>query len=231
MRDVGLTRGPGILMALLAATLLLSYATSAEAEELPEGSCEDLLVQVDKEYSLPPLYVPPDMVFISDYGVPALDWGAMLRVESAEHLSELVNAADSEGSELIVASSYRSFYDQSLAHAFYTSLYGSEADRVSAVPGHSEHQLGTAVDFTNAEAGYQINQGFGDTEAARWLRENASEYGFVLSYPIGEEEKTGYIWEPWHYRYVGVDNARRVKEAGADARDLLLEEGVRPDCS
>ena len=120
MRDVGLTRGPGILMALLAATLLLSYATSAEAEELPEGSCEDLLVQVDKEYSLPPLYAPPDMVFISDYGVPALGWGAMLRVESAEHLSELVNAADSEGSELIVASSYRSFYDQSLAHAFYT---------------------------------------------------------------------------------------------------------------
>lgn len=228
---MGLVKGSGILVASLAATLILSYPAPAEAEESPEGSCENLLVQVDKEYSLSSLYAPPDMVYVSEYGIPSLKWGAMLRAESAEHLAELIAAADSEGKELIVASSYRSFYDQSLVHGFYADIYGAEADRVSALPGHSEHQLGTTVDFTNAEVGYQINQSFGDTEAARWLRENASEYGFVLSYPMGEEEKTGYLWEPWHYRYIGVENARKVKEAGTYARNLLLEQGVRPDCS
>ena len=159
MRDVGFVRVPVILAALLAAILLLSCAVSAEAEELPEGGCENLLVQVDKEYSLSPLYAPPDMVYISDYGVPSLNWGAMLRAEPADHLAELVATAGHEGNELIVASSYRSFYDQSLTHGFYTNLYGAEADRVSALPGHSEHQLGTTVDFTNAEAGYQIKPG------------------------------------------------------------------------
>lgn len=231
MRDAGLIKGSGIIVASLAVALLLSYSTPVEAEESPEGGCENLLVQVDKEYSLSPLYTPPDMVYVSDYGVPSLKWGATLRVEAAEHLAELIAAAGHEGNELMVASSYRSFYDQSLAHGFYTDIYGAEADRVSALPGHSEHQLGTTVDFTNAEAGYQINQSFGDTEAARWLRENASEYGFVLSYPMGEEEKTGYLWEPWHYRYVGAENSRRAKKEGTDAWDLLLEEGVRPDCS
>ncbi len=231
MKYMGFFKGPGILVALLVATITLSYPASAEAEESPEGSCENLLVQVDKEYSLSPLYVPPDMAFVSDYGVPSLGWDAMLRAEPAEHLAELVSVANSEGYELVLASSYRSFYDQSLAHGFYTDLYGAEADRMSALPGHSEHQLGNTVDFTNAEAGYQINQSFDDTEAARWLQENASEYGFALSYPMGEEEKTGYLWEPWHYRYIGVENARKVKEAGTDVRDLLLEQGVRPDCS
>lgn len=231
MKDANLVRSSGILLTLLAAALLLSYSTSAGAEELPEGSCEDPLVLVDKEHSVSPLYIPPDLVFLADYGVFSLSWGGMLREDAAEHLAGLIAAADAEGKELVVASAYRSFYDQSLAHAFYASLYGPEADRVSATPGHSEHQLGTTVDFTNAAVGYQIEQDFGDTEAAWWLRENAAEYGFVLSYPEGEEEKTGYMWEPWHYRYVGVEAARSMLEHGLDARDLLLEKGVRPGCA
>ena len=218
------------MLASFATVLLLFLPAAADAKELPEGSCEDLLTIVDKEYSLSPLYAPPDMVYLADYGVPSLTWGTMLREEPAKQLSELIAAADTEGNELVVASSYRSFYDQSLAHDSYASLYGTEADRVSAKPGHSEHQLGTAVDLTNAEAGYQLNQGFGATEAARWLKTNASEYGFTISYPPGEEEKTGYMWEPWHYRYVGTENAHNAKEAGLDSRDLLLKEGVRPGC-
>ena len=210
--------------------LFLSYPVSAGAEVLTEGSCEDPLVLVDKEHSLSPVYVPPDMVSLADYGVFPLHGYGMLREEAAEHLAGLITAAGSEESELVVASAYRSFYDQSLAHAFYASLYGSEASRVSAEPGHSEHQLGTTVDFTNAAVGYQIGQDFGDTEAARWLRENASDYGFVLSYPEGKEAETGYLWEPWHYRYVGVEKARSIQKDGLDARDLLLEEGVRPGC-
>lgn len=230
MRNAGLSTSLAVLLASLFVALLLALPAPADAKGLPEGSCEDLLTVVDKEYSLSPLYAPPDMVHLAEYGVPSLTWGAMLREEPAKQLSALIAAADTEGKELVVASSYRSFYDQSLAHDSYASLYGTEADRVSAKPGHSEHQLGTAVDFTNAEAGYQLNQGFGDTEAARWLQDNAAEYGFTISYPPGEEEKTGYMWEPWHYRYVGTENTHKVKEAGADVRDLLLKEGVRPGC-
>lgn len=218
------------LISIAATTLLLSFPTSVSAEELPEGSCEDPLVLVDKEYSLGPSYTPPDLVFLADYGVPVLDWNGMLREAAAEHISGLVSAAGSEGLELAVASSHRSYHDQFLAHFFYQSLYGAEADRISAMPGHSEHQLGTTVDFTNAEVGYGIQQGFGYTEAAGWLRENAAEYGFVLSYPEEKEKKTGYLWEPWHYRYIGVEKALTMKEKELDAKDFLLEEGVRPGC-
>lgn len=219
-------------LAVAVALALILLQTGADAEEkLPVGSCENPLVLVDKEYFLSPLYTPPDLVFLGDYGVPVLGWNGMLREEAAEHLAELVSAADSEGMELAVASAHRSFYEQSLAYSFYTGLYGSEAGRVSAMPGHSEHQLGTTVDFTNAAVGYGILQDFGYTEASAWLQENAAEYGFVLSYPEGEEEKTGYVWEPWHYRYVGVEAARNIREKDVDARDFLLEEGVKPGCA
>lgn len=227
-------RSPWVLWLAASVTvaLILVFQPGAGAEErLPDSSCEELLVLVDKEHSLSSWYIPPDLVFLGDYGVPFIGWNGMLREEAAEHLEDLVAAAGSEGKELVVASAYRSFYDQSLTYAFYTSLYGPEAGRVSATPGHSEHQLGTTVDFTNAAAGYQIQQTFGDTEAARWLRENAAEYGFVLSYPKGEEEKTGYVWEPWHYRYVGVEKARAIRETGINAKDLLIDEGVKPGCA
>ncbi len=223
-----LAASPGLLTAMM---FFLFLPASVGAEELPEGDCEDLLVLVDKGHSLGPTYTPPDLVFLADYGVPVLDWDGMLREEAAEHVAELISAAGSEGLELAIASAHRSYYDQFLAHSFYQSLYGAEADRVSAEPGHSEHQLGTTVDFTNAEVGYGILQDFGNTDAAGWLRKNAAEYGFVLSYPEGEEEKTEYLWEPWHYRYVGVEKALTMQERGLDARDFLLEEGVRPGCS
>lgn len=91
-------------------------------------------------------------------------WDMLLREEAAKQLSLLVAAAWSEGHELTVASAYRSFYDQVFAYSYYSAAYGGEADRISAPPGHSEHQLGTTVDFTNAEVGYEILQDFGGDE-------------------------------------------------------------------
>lgn len=223
---------PSLLAVPVAMFLVLFVYSAAEAgeEELPLGSCEAPLVLVDKEHYLSPLYAPPDLVDLGPYGVPYGGWYASLREEAAGQLSLLVAAAWSEGQELIVASAYRSFYDQTLAYSYYTAAYGAEADRVSAPPGHSEHQLGTAVDFTNAEAGYEISQVFGETSASYWLREHAAEYGFVMSYPKDKEDETGYIWEPWHYRYVGVENARDIQESQAPPVAFMLEEGVRPDC-
>ncbi|MDQ4106892.1 MAG: M15 family metallopeptidase, partial [Actinomycetota bacterium] len=157
-------------------------------------------------------------------------WDVLLREEAAEQLSLLVAAAWSEGHELTVASAYRSFYDQVCAHSYYSADYATEADRVSAPPGHSEHRLGTTVDFTNAEVGYEILHDFGETDASRWLREHAAEYGFVMYYLKGGEEETGYIWEPWHYRYVGVEHARDIEESEGPPSAFMRGNGVKPGC-
>ena len=104
-------------------------------------------------------------------------------------MRSLSEAAAADGEELVVASAFRSYIDQQTTYERLESIYGSGADAMSATPGHSQHQLGTAVDFTNAVAAYQVWQGFGDTSAAWWLYEHATGFGFVLAYPPGRTER------------------------------------------
>jgi D-alanyl-D-alanine carboxypeptidase len=197
----------------------------------PEETCGDLRVLVDRSHSLPPTYVPEDLVPLRDYGVPTLGSDVLwLRREAAEHLGRLVAAAAMDGEELVVASAYRSYEEQQISHERLASVYGASANETIATPGHSQHQLGTAVDFTNAAVGYQVWIPFGETTAYLWLEHHAWEYGFVLSYPKGKEEETGYQWEPWHYRYVGVENARRLQQSGLSLQAFLEREDIVPNC-
>jgi D-alanyl-D-alanine carboxypeptidase len=206
-------------------------AAQASPLPAPEESCDDLRVLVDRSHTLPPDYAPDDLATLSDYRVPTLGNGEMLlRREAAGHLRRLVKAAAADGEELVVASAYRSYADQQTSFARLTSIYGTEAGEVSARPGHSHHQLGTAVDFTNAAASYEIWRYFGDTSAYWWLTDHAKEYGFVLAYPRGKVAKTGYQWEPWHYRYVGTKNAERLEASGLSLQEFLAREGVLPRC-
>jgi D-alanyl-D-alanine carboxypeptidase len=193
------------------------------------ATCDDLGVLVHPSHSLPSDYVPPDLVRLQDYGVPTLG-SEVLRRGAAEHLGGLVEDATADGEELVVASAYRSYHEQRLSHQRLTSVFGTGADRTSATPGHSQHQLGTTVDFTNAAAGYQLWVPFARTSAHRWLEQHAWEYGFVLAYPLGKEEETGYKWEPWHYRYVGVENARRIEESDLSLQEFLERSGTTPHC-
>ena len=101
---------------------------------------------------------------------------------------------------------------------------------MSASAGHSQHQLGSAVDFTNAGAGYQLGMPFARTSAYWWLEHHGWEYGFVEAYPRGEEEHSGYQWEPWHYRYVGVEDARRIEDSGRSLQESLESAGTTPRC-
>jgi len=111
-------------------------------------------------------------------------------------------AAAAEGITLTVGSTYRSAAYQAEVYAREVATYGQEAaDRESAQPGKSQHQLGLAVDFA------PIDDAFAGTPASKWLLENAGRFGWSLSYPDGYEEITGYRWESWHYRYVGRDLA------------------------
>lgn len=197
----------------------------------PAESCDDLRVLVDHDHPLPYGYVPQDLVSLDTAGVPVLNGGMLLRSEAAGQLQLLMAAAAADGEDLIIASSYRSYADQQASHDKWANFYGDpNAGGMSALPGHSQHQLGTAVDFTNSAAEYQIWQPFGRTSGSAWLEENAGKYGYVLAYPKGLEAETGYQWEPWHYRYIGPKNVERLERSGMSLQKFLKEEGVLPRC-
>jgi zinc D-Ala-D-Ala carboxypeptidase len=203
----------------------------AQRLSAPAETCGELRVLVDRSHSLPPDYVPDDLVPLRAYGVPTLGSDVLqLRRDAAEHLGRLVEIAAVDGEELVVASAYRSYEEQQVSHERLASVYGARVDGMSATPGHSQHQLGTAVDFTNAVANYQVWLPFGETTAYWWLKHRAREYGFVQAYPRGQERETGYQWEPWHYRYVGVENAQRLQEICLSLQEFLEREGIMPHC-
>jgi len=112
------------------------------------------------------------------------------------------------GLSIWVMSGYRSYSDQELAYEKWLKLYPDRAPDISAVPGHSEHQLGTVVDFSTPYMDNLYNDFFNvaffNTPEGQWLNKQAAYYGFTLSYPAWATQVTGYAYEPWHYRYVGI---------------------------
>jgi LAS superfamily LD-carboxypeptidase LdcB len=134
----------------------------------------------------------------------------------------MLSDAYGQGHDIYVRSAYRSYAEQERTFAYWVSVLGEEeARRVSAEPGHSEHQLGTAADLTTADVGYDLTDAFGDTPAGRWLADNAHLYGFALSYPAGAEASTGYAYEPWHYRYIGPEHAAAWRASGVTLGEYL----------
>lgn len=164
-------------------------------------------------------YAPRDIVPLPDE--VCHEWKYYLRQEAADHLMQLWEAAREDGIDIKVISAYRSYEVQTKLFEEYAFHHGEEAaNRFSARPGQSEHQLGTAVDFGGtSEDKYQS---FADTPQGQWLAEHAYKFGFVMSYPPGSEEITGYIYEPWHFRYIGVEAAREWKESGEVLCEFLL---------
>ncbi len=178
-------------------------------------------VLVNKRNPLDPLdYAPSDLV-TPEVALHGPQEAMQLRAEPAEALEELFAAADQEGHSLSMISGYRSYDYQVQVYDQHVAANGHEAaDRISARPGHSEHQTGLAVDIDTPNAAETtLNQAFGDTPEGQWVAENSHEFGFIIRYPQGAEEITGFSYEPWHLRYVGRETARDVVE-----RDLTLEQ-------
>ena len=192
------------------------------------NTCDALDVLVDPGHPLPASYEPQDLAYLQGYGVAVTVGDLPLRREAAKYLGDLSDAAVAAGEEALVSSAYRSYADQQEAFAHYTSIYGDWADHVSAPPGESQHQLGTTVDFTNAEVNYQLIPTFGDTSASRWLSQNAWRYGFVNTYPPGDTDGTGRQAEPWEYRYIGLQTAREVQKSELSLRQFLEANGQAP---
>lgn len=135
----------------------------------------------------------------------------MLRQEALAQLQAMDAAARGAGIDIIVASAYRSYQQQAQLYQYYVDQNGeAAANRFSAKPGHSEHQLGTTVDLTSASSSYQLTDGYGGTPEGKWVAQNAYRFGFVMSYPEGKEAITGYVYEPWHFRYVGITRCSTI---------------------
>ncbi|MFP4425887.1 MAG: M15 family metallopeptidase [Spirochaetaceae bacterium] len=169
---------------------------TAELLETPE----ELLWLVDKEHPLPAEYEPRDLVELDtlEERLTLTREGLSLRRLVLEDLLAMVGAAGEEGVELPISSTYRSYdYQEWLFDYWVEELGLEEAERSSARPGTSQHQLGTTIDFGS------ISDAFAETDAGVWLAENGRRFGFSLSYPKGYEELTGYKWESWHFRYLG----------------------------
>lgn len=139
--------------------------------------------------------------------------GISLRSEAAAAIANLVSAAAGSGHTLKMISGYRSYASQSTIYNNYVAQDGqAAADTYSARPGFSEHQTGLAVDVGNGICDLEIC--FGDTAAGKWVATNAQNYGFIVRYPQGKEAETGYQYEPWHLRYLGIDNAKSIYASG-----------------
>jgi D-alanyl-D-alanine carboxypeptidase len=143
-------------------------------------------------------------------------FGLQLRQEAAVATVAMAKAMKDEGAgTLILNSGFRTYKTQQALYNRTRDTRGlAVAEKLSARPGHSEHQLGLAADFSARAQGCVILTCFGNTEAGRWLEQNAHEYGFILRYPKGYRAITGFQYEPWHFRYVGVELATEMKTKG-----------------
>lgn len=184
----------------------------------------DMLAPVDKTYRLPSTYVPPNLQQAPS-GITAPGFSPQsLRGEALQALQRMLSDAAEEGYDIRVRSGYRSYEEQVATFQYWVDQLGyEEALQVSAMPGHSEHQLGTTADLTTAEVDWGLVQQFGDTAAGRWLETNAHRYGFALSYPQGLSDVTGYSYEPWHFRYITPDVAADWKASGLALNQYLID--------
>lgn len=152
----------------------------------------DGILIANKTYSLPKTYSP----------------GGLLNIFNT-NFNTMKNAASKDNISLRVVSGFRSYNTQATLYNNYVKQDGkANADTYSARPGHSEHQTGLAADINSA------SDSFNNTKEAKWLNENCYKYGFIIRYPKGKEKETGYMYESWHIRYVGVELATKLYNNG-----------------
>lgn len=170
---------------------------------------DHILVLVNKTRSLPPDFVPANMVVPNvPFPFTAIEPRKFMRAEAALALEKLFAAAHAEGLRPFALSGFRAFYRQAAIFAARVELVGeTQANRTVARPGQSEHQTGLAMDITSHEVGFSLTVDFGATREGMWLAANAHRFGFIIRYPQGKEHITGYSYEPWHIRYVGTETA------------------------
>ena len=218
------------LLALLVLSPVLGPAGARGMGSLPDCRYDDILTTprgygdwsitlVDTILRVPKGYVPPDLVSTSLAGI---DGGGKVRALMIDDLRAMTEAAALADAGIGVQSAYRSFESQkSVFDSWVAALGYQRALEVSARPGHSEHQLGLALDVRSASGGSPFTGTFGSSPAGKWMKAHSWEYGFVMSYPKGAMDRTCYDFEPWHFRYVGRELAALVRASGLTLREYL----------
>ena len=226
-----------VLLVVVALTTGIA-ATVVTAASLPTCRLADTLTAqrsyadwnrtvLDTTYRLTTGYHPGDLRSTANAG---LNGGHTVRAFVVADLKAMTKAARAAGARLAVQSAFRSYSTQKSTFAYWSRVSGySAALRSSARAGHSEHQLGTTVDFRSygGSAPWYYSD-WGTTRAGAWLKKNAWKYGFVMSYPKGKSGVTCYSYEPWHYRYMGRSEAAKVRASGLTLRQYLWREQNAP---
>lgn len=187
---------------------------------LPAPLPEEELILVNKTHVLDKDYVPETLVSVK-YAAEDRDPESQKMVpEAAYAFNTLAEAALAEGHTIKVTTAYRTYEYQEELYNNYLNTRGSAWTEVySAKPGASEHQTGYAADVSSPDMDYKLRTKFGSSPEGLWLAENAHRFGFIIRYPENKTDITGYMAEPWHIRYVGIDAATEIYE-----KDLTLEE-------
>ena len=190
-----------------------------ELKQVLAAEKENLLILVDKRHLLSDGYIPQNLVTLKTGRAYMINRKDLSLTKTAEQaLQEMALAAKQDGITLVVSSSYRSYtYQKNLFDRYVRESGEKEAERFSARAGTSQHQLGTAVDFGS------ISNEFAQTSAGKWVLQNASKYGWSLSFPKGYEAVTGYVWESWHYRYIGREACAFQQKWFGDIQQYMLE--------
>lgn len=172
-------------------------------------------VSADSDIIIGMTYIEGILIVNKKYALPK-DYNPGVNKEAYDALKIMQADANALGLNLALQSGFRSYTTQTTIYNNYVKKYGVKlTDTFSARPGHSEHQTGLAFDVG------QIKDSFANTKESKWLEQNAHLYGFIIRYPKGKQNITGYKYEPWHIRYLGKENAKKVKESGKTLEEYL----------
>ncbi len=189
--------------------------------EKPGGVFDDMILfNANAQNKLPENYVPVDLIPIKNL-IDTKGRDICLRESAALALEDLFKAAKEDGVNLVVTSAFRSEETQKwLYDDWHRKNTVQNSEEAVAKPGHSEHQLGTTIDFTSPSVGFDsAHRSFHLTKEYSWLDKNAHKFGFSMSYPAGKN--TGYIFEPWHWRYIGLPDSYHLKVANITIQEFL----------
>lgn len=183
----------------------------------------DMLTLLNQHQGLKRIGGYNDIVYLRAYGINTNEF-TRLRKEPAENLRRMLQVINQNKISTFVSSGYRTLDDQTKNMQTWTAIVGSQnAGQYAAKPGFSEHHLGTTVDILSYENNLNLEPSYSKTKLYKWLKNNAHKYGFVESYPKDMTATTGYTYEPWHYRYVGVELATNLQNNNELLQDYLYK--------
>jgi LAS superfamily LD-carboxypeptidase LdcB len=212
--------------------ITVSYSLEDTITVIEDGidkvtNVDSIAVVVNKQRSLPDPsnYVPEDLIKPDvPFSFTGENERRYLRSEAAKALEDLFQQAKEEDIEIVAVSGYRSYGTQKAIYNNNLKTKGEEhTRRYSAFPGTSEHQTGLAMDVSSPSINNRLEDTLGDTQEGIWLAANAPDFGFIIRYPEGKEDITGYAYEPWHLRYVGKDLAQTISEQATTLEEFFSE--------